>query len=231
MTGHTGQSEQYPVITIDGPSGAGKGTAAAALADALSFHLLDSGAVYRVAALHAVRCKADLADEASVLATLPTMQAQFKPSGLDGVDVFLADENVSQEIRTEKAGNAASQVAIMPAVRSELLDEQRAFRQAPGLVADGRDMGTVVFPDAQLKVFLTASAEQRAFRRAKQLKDKGITANIAGLVDEISERDHRDASRTHSPLVPAEDAIVIESSDLSADEVVARILEAWHQVS
>lgn len=231
MTGPTGQSELYPVITIDGPSGAGKGTAAAALAEALSFHLLDSGAVYRVAALHAVRCEADLADEASVLAALPTMQAQFKPRGLDGVDVFLANENVSQEIRTEKAGNAASQVAVMPAVRSELLDEQRAFRQSPGLVADGRDMGTVVFPDAQLKVFLTASSEQRASRRAKQLKDKGITANIAGLVDEINERDQRDASRTHSPLVPAEDAIVIESSDLSADEVVARILEAWYQVS
>ncbi len=231
MTGPAGQPEQHPVITIDGPSGAGKGTAAAALAEALSFHLLDSGAVYRVAALHAVRCKADLTDEASVLAALRTMHAQFKPRGLDGVDVFLSDENVSQEIRTEKAGNAASQVAVMPAVRSELLDEQRAFRQAPGLVADGRDMGTVVFPDAQLKVFLTASPEQRASRRAKQLKDKGITANIAGLVDEISERDQRDASRTHSPLIPAKDAIVIESSDLNADEVIARILEAWRQVS
>ncbi len=216
-----------PVLTIDGPSGAGKGTAAAAIAQRLGFHLLDSGAVYRVAALHALRNQADLCDEASVLNTFSSMQATFEPNGLAGVAVKLAGVDVSTEIRTEQAGNAASQVAAMQRVRAELLDEQRAFRQMPGLVADGRDMGTVVFPDATLKVFLTASAQERAERRAKQLNDKGITANIADLIREIGERDERDASRVHSPLVPAEDALSIESSALSADEVVQQIADAW----
>ena len=223
----TNPADKEPVITIDGPSGAGKGTAAAAIAERLGFHLLDSGAVYRVAALHAIRNMADLSDEQSVLATFATMRTSFEPKGLDGVSVKLNDENVSLNIRTEKAGNAASQIAVMPLVRESLLDEQRAFRQSPGLVADGRDMGTVVFPDAQLKVFLTASPEERAIRRAKQLKDKGITANIADLVREIGERDDRDASRQHSPLIPAADALSIESSALGIDEVVERIFEVW----
>lgn len=216
-----------PVITIDGPSGAGKGTAAAAVAERLGFHLLDSGAVYRVAALHALRHNANLNDEQSILATFANMHASFEPNGMEGVSVRLDDEDVSLNIRTEKAGNAASQIAAMPLVRESLLDEQRAFRQSPGLVADGRDMGTVVFADAQLKVFLTASPEKRAMRRAKQLKDKGITANIAELVREIGERDDRDESRQHSPLVPAIDALSIESSVLSIDEVVERIVNAW----
>ena len=217
-----------PVLTIDGPSGAGKGTAAAAMAERLGFHLLDSGAIYRVAALHALRYNADLNDEASVLETFSTMRATFEPRGAEGVAVQLDGEDVSIEIRTEQAGNAASRVAAMPRVRIALRDEQRAFRTAPGLVADGRDMGTVIFPNARLKIFLTASAEQRAIRRAKQLKDKGITANIAQLVQEIGERDDRDASRQHSPLVPAEDAISIESSSMSGDEVVTRIMNAWN---
>jgi len=216
-----------PVLTIDGPSGAGKGTTAAAIAQRLGFHLLDSGAVYRVAALHAIRNQADLSNEASVLGTFASMQASFEPNGLAGVAVKLSGEDVSTEIRTEQAGNAASQVAAMPRVRAELLDEQRAFRQLPGLVADGRDMGTVVFPDATLKVFLTASAQERAERRAKQLNDKGIKANIANLIREIGERDERDASREHSPLVPATDAVSIESSHLSIDEVVQQIANAW----
>ena len=216
-----------PVITIDGPSGAGKGTAAAAIAEKLGFHLLDSGAVYRVAALHAIRNMVDLSDEDSVLVSISTMRTSFEPNGLDGVEVKLNDENVTLNIRTEKAGNAASQIAVMPRVRQSLLDEQRAFRQSPGLVADGRDMGTVVFPDAQLKVFLTASPEERAIRRAKQLKDKGITANIADLAREIGERDDRDASRQHSPLIAASDALSIESSSLSIDEVVELIVQAW----
>lgn len=216
-----------PVITIDGPSGAGKGSAAALVAERLGFHLLDSGAIYRVAALHALRKNADLADEASVLSTFASMHATFEPRGSDGVAVQLDGEDVSMEIRTEQAGNAASRIAVMPAVRLALRDEQRAFRTAPGLVADGRDMGTVIFPDAPLKIFLTASAQERALRRAKQLKDKGITANIAGLVQEIGERDDRDASREHSPLIPADDAISIESSSLSCDEVVTRIMNAW----
>jgi len=218
-----------PVLTIDGPSGAGKGTAAAAIAQRVGFHLLDSGAVYRVAALHALRNRANLNDEASVLSTFASMQASYEPSGLTGVLVKLSGVDVSAEIRTEQAGNAASQVAAMPRVRAELLDDQRAFRQEPGLVADGRDMGTVVFPDATLKVFLTASAQERAQRRAKQLNDKGITANIADLIREIGERDERDASREHSPLVPATDAVVIESSSLSVDEVVQQIANIWSE--
>ena len=157
------------------------------------------------------------------------MQASYEPSGLTGVLVKLSGVDVSAEIRTEQAGNAASQVAAMPRVRAELLDDQRAFRQEPGLVADGRDMGTVVFPDATLKVFLTASAQERAQRRAKQLNDKGITANIADLIREIGERDERDASREHSPLVPATDAVVIESSSLSVDEVVQQIANIWSE--
>ncbi len=220
-------SVAIPVITIDGPSGAGKGTAAAAVALQLNFHLLDSGAVYRVAALHALRNNADLNDEASVLATFSTMRASFEPKGPDGVAALLGEEDVSLQIRTEQTGNAASKVAVMPGVRAAVLDEQRAFRRSPGLVADGRDMGTVVFPDAQLKVFLTASPQERAIRRAKQLKDKGIKASIADLAREIGERDTRDASRTHSPLVPADDAISIESSALSIDEVVERIVQEW----
>ena len=220
-------SSAAPVITIDGPSGAGKGTAAAAIAKRLGFHLLDSGAVYRVAALHALRKMADLSDEQSVLAAITDMRATFVPQGLDGVSVTLNDEDVTLNIRTEKAGNTASQIAVMPLVRESLLDEQRAFRQSPGLVADGRDMGTVVFADAQLKVFLTASPEKRARRRAKQLKDKGITANIPDLVREIGERDERDASRSHSPLVPASDAVSIDSSALNADEVIDHIVQAW----
>lgn len=219
---------KIPVLTIDGPSGAGKGTAAAAIAQRLGFHLLDSGAVYRVAALHAMRNQADLSDEASIMSTFSSMDASFEPSGLAGVSVKLSGVDVSAEIRTEQAGNAASQVAAIPRVRAELLDEQRAFRKWPGLVADGRDMGTVVFPDATLKVFLTASAQERAERRAKQLNDKGITANIADLIREIGERDERDASREHSPLVPAVDAVSIESSALSIDEVVQQIEEAWN---
>jgi len=219
-----------PVICIDGPSGAGKGTAAAAVALRLGFHLLDSGAVYRVAALHALRLQVNLDDEAAVLASLADFDASFEPSGEQGVTVKLAGEDVSTAIRTESAATAASRVAAMPGVRTQLLEQQRAFRQPPGLVADGRDMGTVVFPDAQLKVFLTASPEERASRRAKQLKDKGITANIPDLVREIGERDRRDSSRQHSPLVPADDAITIESSQLPIDAVVDRIVQSWmHQ--
>ncbi len=217
-----------PVITIDGPSGAGKGTAAAAVAGELGFHLLDSGAIYRVAALHALRSNADLTVESSVLQTFSSMRATFEPGGADGVAAKLDGEDVSTQIRSEQAGNAASQVAVMPEVRIALRDAQRAFRVAPGLVADGRDMGTVVFPDAPLKIFLTASTRERALRRAKQLKDKGITANIAQLAQAIAERDDRDASREHSPLSRAGDAISIESSSMSLEEVVERILTAWN---
>lgn len=211
-----------PVITIDGPSGAGKGTIARQLADELGYHLLDSGAVYRAAALHALYCGADLDEETSVLAALESMHASFHPHP-DGVQVWLDDRNVTSELRLETTGNAASRVAVMSGVRESVLDEQRSFRKAPGLIADGRDMGTVVFPDATLKVFLSASVEVRAERRSKQLKDKGISVTMGSLLQEIGARDERDSSREHSPLVAAQDAFIIDSSDLSIGEVVKQI--------
>ncbi len=214
--------DAYPVITIDGPSGAGKGAAAQALADQFGFHLLDSGAVYRAAALHALNCQANIDDEASVMAAMESLQATFEP-GPDGVKAFLAGREITPQLRLETTGSAASKVAVMPAVRESLLDEQRSFRRAPGLVADGRDMGTVVFPDATLKVFLSASVEVRARRRAKQLKEKGIETTMASLLQEIGARDERDSSREHSPLVAAHDALIIDSSDLSIRAVVEKI--------
>ena len=217
--------DNVPVITIDGPSGAGKGTVAQLLAQRLGYHLLDSGAVYRAAGLHALQSGADLADESSVLATLPSMKAQFMPHPA-GVQVQLAGRDVTHELRSEKTADAASKVAVMPSVRASLLNEQRSFRVGPGLVADGRDMGTAVFPDAELKVFLSASAQVRAERRAKQLKEKGMQVNIASLIKEIAARDERDSSRKHSPLAAAADALVIDSSDMSVETVVEQIFTA-----
>ena len=214
-----------PVVAIDGPSGAGKGTVARTVAEALGYHLLDSGAVYRAAALHALRAGADLGDEAGVLAALEGLDVRFEP-GASGVRVFFGEEEVSGELRTEATAAGASKVAVMPGVRARLLPQQRSFRTAPGLVADGRDMGTVVFPDATLKVFLTASAEERARRRAKQLKEKGIDATMASLLEDIAERDRRDATRAHSPLVATADYLVVDSSDLPAKVVAARIVSA-----
>ena len=218
------------VITIDGPSGAGKGTIAQQLADELGFHLLDSGAVYRAAALHDLHCGADLDDESSVMQALGSMNATYIPHE-EGVQVWLDGKNVTHDLRRETTGNAASRVAIMPRVRESVLDQQRSFRVAPGLIADGRDMGTVVFPDATLKVFLSASVEVRAQRRSKQLKDKGINVTMGSLLQEIGARDERDSSREHSPLVAAHDALIIDSSDLSIGEVVAQIRSALPQSS
>jgi len=215
-----------PVITIDGPSGAGKGTVARRIARQLGFHLLDSGAVYRAAALHAVRAAAHLDDEASVNRALDSLAVSFEPAE-GGVRVGLDGRDVTAELRTETTAAAASRVATMASVRSRLLDQQRRFRIPPGLVADGRDMGTVVFPDATLKIFLTASAEERARRRAKQLKEKGIDATMASLLENIAERDRRDSTRAHSPLIAAEDAQVIDSSGVGVDVVISRILEAF----
>ena len=219
-----------PVITIDGPSGAGKGTVSLRLAKQLGWHVLDSGALYRVLALAAYHQSVSLTDEAA-LATLATgLKVVFEGlPDLSGMQVILAGQDVSRELRTENCGTAASKIAILPTVRQALLDRQRAFRQAPGLVADGRDMGTVVFPEASIKVFLTATAEERAQRRYKQLKEKGISAKLADLMIEIAERDQRDAARAVAPLVAAADALVIDTSGVPIEEVVACILKRISQ--
>ena len=221
---------KWPVITIDGPSGAGKGTIAKQLADQLGYHLLDSGAVYRAAALYALRKGANLDSEASVMGAIADMNARFE-SHPDGVQVVLDDKNVTLDLRSEATAAAASKVAVMPRVRASLLDEQRSFRNEPGLVADGRDMGSVVFPDATLKVYLSASKEVRAQRRSKQLKDKGIQTTMSSLLQEISARDERDSSREHAPLVAAKDALIIDSSELSISAVVSQILSVIPQTS
>jgi cytidylate kinase len=211
-----------PVITVDGPSGAGKGTVAKLLAERLKFKILDSGALYRLTGLLVNRAGNGFDNEAQAAELASSMQVEFTADG-----VILNGEDVSLAIRTESAGNDASKVAAMPAVRAALLDWQKAFAKMPGLIADGRDMGTTVFPQAPLKIFLTASAEERAQRRHKQLNEKGISSSIAALAAEIAERDERDRTRATSPLVPADDAIVIDSTSLSIDEVVQHILTLW----
>ena len=207
-----------PVIAIDGPSASGKGTIAKRVAEALGFHYLESGALYRLVGLLALRH--DLKEEAAIAKAAAGMDVVFQ-----GDEILLEDEDVSQHIRHEAVGNRASEVARMPAVRQALLERQRAFRQPPGLVADGRDMATVVFPDAALKIFLTARPEVRAERRYKQLIEKGISANLRALSRDLAERDERDANRPVAPLVPAPDSRVLDSSALSIEAVANRILE------
>ena len=209
-----------PVIAIDGPSASGKGTIAKRVAQALGFHYLESGALYRLVALISLR--QGLKDEAAVAHAAEAMDVVFVAD-----EILLEDQDVSSQIRHETVGNHASDIARMPAVRQALLKRQRAFREPPGLVADGRDMGTVVFPDAALKIFLTASPEIRAQRRYKQLIDKGIAANLGALSRDLAERDKRDASRAVAPLVPAPDSQVLDSSALSIEAVVDRILKLW----
>jgi cytidylate kinase len=209
-----------PVIAIDGPSASGKGTIAKRVAGVLGFHYLESGALYRLVALIALR--QGLNDEAAIAAAAAGMDVYFQ-----GDEIFLEDQEVSLHIRHEEVGTRASDVARMPSVRQALLQRQRAFRQPPGLVADGRDMGTIVFPDAVLKIFLTASPEIRAQRRYNQLIEKGIAANLGALSRDLAERDARDATRTVAPLVPAPDSQVLDSSALSIEEVVDRILKLW----
>lgn len=214
-----------PVITLDGPSGSGKGTLAGLLANRLGWNLLDSGAIYRLLAYGAGKRGIDLADEAALVELAGRLDVEFVPGQPGQEQVTLLDgEDVTRAIRTEQAGAGASKVAALPAVRAALLDRQRAFRAAPGLIADGRDMGTVVFPDAPLKIFLTASVEERARRRYLQLKEKGEAVNLAGLLDEIRARDERDTQRATAPLKPAEDALLLDSTELSIEQVLDRIL-------
>ena len=217
------QSMIAPVITIDGPSGTGKGTLAVRVKQRLGWHLLDSGAMYRTLALAAVKQAIPLNDGEKLSLLALKLPIGFEPSA-DGVQIFLNGENVSDAIRTEDMGAAASKVALFPEVRKMLLERQRAFRQLPGLVADGRDMGTVVFPDADLKLFLTASAEERAARRYKQLKQKGINVTLARLLEDICDRDRRDEQRSVSPSRPAPDAIVLDTTSIYIDEVENQVM-------
>jgi CMP/dCMP kinase len=213
-----------PVVTIDGPSGSGKGTIGRLLAQKLGWHYLDSGALYRLVALAALGRHLDFGDAAALAAAAATLNVKFMPAAA-GERILLDSADVSAELRTERAGDAASKVAAVPEVRSALLVRQRDFAVPPGLVADGRDMGTVVFPDALLKVVLTASAEARAMRRHKQLKEKGIDVSLPDLSWDIAQRDARDANRTVAPFKPAPDAHVIDSTSLTPEEVVAHILQ------
>jgi CMP/dCMP kinase len=213
-----------PIITIDGPSGSGKGTLSRAIAGRLSWHLLDSGALYRLVALAGIRSGLDPADVPGHAALAAHMDVVFSVHPDGSERVTLAGQDVTAAIRTEAAGQGASRVAAWPAVRTALLERQRAFARPPGLVADGRDMGTVVFPHAPLKVFLTASAAARAQRRYKQLKDKGSDVSLPALSREIAERDQRDSTRAVAPLQPASDAAIIDSTDLTIEQVVDRVL-------
>jgi len=218
-----------PVIAIDGPSGSGKGTIARIVANRLGWHLLDSGALYRVLGLYALRLGVGLDDEAQLGRLARELPVSFVVDAQMEQRVLLANEDVSLAIRTEEAGASASRVAALPAVREGLLGRQRDFRLPPGLVADGRDMGTVVFTDAPVKIFLTASVEERAQRRHKQLIEQGLDGNLSALLRDIAERDRRDASRPVAPLRPAEDAVTVDSTGVGIDAVVERVLQIAEQ--
>lgn len=214
------QQSAIAVITIDGPSASGKGTVAQLVAQQLGYHYLDSGALYRIVAYSAKLQQISWQDEQAIAAIIKALDIEFKNG-----DIFLNKQNVSDNVRSEEIGKGASQVAVHPAVRGALMDLQRSFRQAPGLVADGRDMGTVIFPDAGNKIYLTASAEIRAERRYKQLLAKGINANLLEILQDLKERDARDQQRTAAPLMQAEDAELLDTNQLSIGEAVEKVLQ------
>lgn len=213
------------VITIDGPSGSGKGTIASAVAEKLGYHFLDSGALYRVVALASLNRKVPEDDTRGLVDLARTAPIDFKRGESGGSLVLLGGQDVTRDLRREETGDRASRIAAIPSLRAELLTRQRRWRRPPGLVADGRDMGTVVFPDAILKIYLTASAEIRAERRHKQLIEKGMEANINGLLADINARDDRDYNRDVAPLKPAEDSVCIDSTELTIDQVVTKVLD------
>jgi len=223
MQADTKPSAVPSVVTIDGPSGTGKGATMSIVAEKLGWNMLDSGALYRLTALAAINHAIDLNDKKKVAGIAETLDVKFVPDANNQLCIVLEGLDVTNDIRTETAGNNASIIATIPEVRQALVKRQHAFLQLPGLVADGRDMGTVIFPDAALKIFLTASAEKRASRRHKQLKEKGINVNIDSLSREISERDERDSNRTVAPLKPADDAEILDTSDLTIEEVVESV--------
>ena len=214
-----------PVLTIDGPSGVGKGTVANIVASTLSWNLLDSGAIYRAFALAASKRNITVDDTEALLDLASNLNLKFESDPKKNkLSIYLDNVEVSSELRTEKTAELASNFAMIGPLRESLLVRQQKFKQMPGLVADGRDMGTVVFKDAPFKVFLSANVEERAKRRLKQLQDKGIAGNISHTLDEVKKRDERDASRKHSPLKPAKDALIIDTSDLTINEVVTRVM-------
>jgi len=218
--------QTVPILAIDGPSGSGKGTICRLVAQRLGWHLLDSGALYRLVGLAARNHSISLDDEASLVPLAAHLDVQFQAGDGGGeTAVVLEGEDVTDQIRTESAGDAASRVAALPGVREALLARQRGFQEPPGLVADGRDMGTVVFPHAPVKIFLTASAEERARRRYKQLKEKGFDVSLSLLSEEIAERDRRDAARAVAPLKPADDAFVLDTTGVNIDAVVDQVME------
>ncbi|HSS28383.1 MAG TPA: (d)CMP kinase [Usitatibacter sp.] len=224
MNSAASPADDVPVIAIDGPSASGKGTVASEVARALGFHYLDSGALYRLATLAALRGHVDLADEQALAQSTARMQVEFRPGS-----VWLDGEDVTEALRTEEVSAAASRVAARPLVRRALLDRQRGFRRVPGLVADGRDMGSVVFPDAPLKVFLTAAVATRAARRHKQLMGKGMYAKIEDVVEELARRDERDMSRPVAPLRHYPDAVFLDTTGLSIEAAVQAILGWWRE--
>lgn len=218
------------VVTVDGPGGAGKGTLSQMLAKELGWHFLDSGAIYRLCGLACLQQKVDLSNEQQVAKTAENLAIDFRVTD-HVLEVYLDGKEVSQQLRVESTAAAASKIAAIPAVREALLARQRAFAQEPGLVADGRDMGTVVFPQADLKIYLTASAEERAKRRYKQLQESGVSVSIAAILQDIEERDKRDMNRAVAPLKPAADAIIIDSSNIDAQTVYDQVLQLIKQAN